>query len=102
MTPSVLAAQMTRPDCASGIQPAGSKARTISAASARWRMADKNPCRTQVFAPRAACVNASDGPQPAGNKRELDRNPAIQNEILAGGKAGIVARQPQNNARHFL
>src|SRR5690348_6158547 len=85
---------MVRPACASGIQPAGSIARTRSAMIARWRAARKNPVMGG-FSRRALAESTS------GLSR-LDGNAAVQDEILAGGKSGIVAGQPEHNARHLL
>src|SRR5437762_2435541 len=100
MMPNVLAEQMISPACASGIQPAGSRARRISAASARWRIAGNIPCMAQVVAPTKAGVNASESPQ--GGNAGLDGKAAIDDEILPRGEAGVVAREPQHNAGDLL
>src|SRR3954469_3545566 len=106
MMPNVPVAQMTSPAWASGIQPAGNRARRIKAASATWRMTGNIPClnpgMARVVAPPKAQVKASDGPELGGNKPGLDRNAAVQNDILAGGVFGVVARQPQHNAGDFF
>src|SRR4051812_9559746 len=102
MTPKVPVAQITRPAWASGIQPAGNRARKITAASAKWRMTGNNPCMTWVVAPPDGGVNASESPAGNGNKQRLDRYPAIQDEVLAGGVFGVVTGQPQHNAGDFF
>src|SRR4051812_12117997 len=102
MTPKVPVAQITRPAWASGIQPVGNRARRIRAASAKWRRTGSIPCMTWVVAPPDGGVNASESPTPDVNKPRLDRNAALQNEVLAGGVSGAAAGQPQHNAGDFF
>ena len=105
------------PAWASGIQPAGSKARTIRAINATCRAKRKIPCMAWVFAPLRAVVKP---PGVAGSDRERpvfrtaarrdhqrrvprsDGYAAIHDEILSGGELGIIAGQPQHNAGNFL